>query len=242
MKSLSRWGKANVRLTRVIVVLCHLSLLFLAVSLGIQLLNSGIEFPGWVRFAALAIWLFFVLIYPSRKKGVYFRQKLSDYFIAFSTFMMICSVSNRSAVLRSLNEAYAGSTVTEISRPINPKAKEILESLKHRDKKSLTRKEKRILKNEFKNQLGVYIAATLTGKKDEKNNAGLIIITIVVALGLLYLVAALACSLSCNGMDGAAIAVALIGTVGIIWGTIAVIRRIKRGKKKKPEVVEEKQG
>ena len=61
----------------------------------------------------------------------------------------------------------------------------------------------------------------------------LIILTIIGALGALYLVAALSCSLACNGSDAAALAVAILGLAGVIWATMAIIRRISRGAKKK---------
>ena len=73
----------------------------------------------------------------------------------------------------------------------------------------------------------------MKGNKDGDAKAGLIIVTIIAALGLLYLVAALACSLSCNGSDAAAVVVLILGLAAIIWGTIAVINRISRGPKKK---------
>ena len=88
------------------------------------------------------------------------------------------------------------------------------------------------MKQEFKTQLKNYVAAKLSGNKAGGDRAGLIILAIIGALGLLYLLAALSCGIACNGAEGLAIAVLILGTAGIIWGLIAVIRAIKRGRKK----------
>ena len=70
------------------------------------------------------------------------------------------------------------------------------------------------------------------GKKADAEQVALIILACIAAVGLLYLVMALACTLSCNGSDAAAVIVAILGLAGIIWGLIAVIRAINRKKTK----------
>ena len=60
----------------------------------------------------------------------------------------------------------------------------------------------------------------------------LIILSIVVAIGLLFLVAALACNLSCSGSDAVAVIVGIGGLALIIFLLIIAIRAIT-GKKKK---------
>jgi hypothetical protein len=109
-----------------------------------------------------------------------------------------------------------------------PTAAQILESLKYRDKSSLTKEEKRILKKEFSIQLKKYTLAKFNGDKAAQSNAGAVILAIVLALGLLYLVGAAACSLSCNGNDAAAILVGLFGTAAIIIGLIFFIKGLQK--------------
>jgi hypothetical protein len=118
-------------------------------------------------------------------------------------------------------------------KTVKPTAQEILSSLQSgRNNKSLTRAEKRILKKEFRHQLKVYVAAKIKGDSSGADQALLILLAIIAACGLLYLVAALACSLSCSGSDAAAVLVALVGTVGVIWLLIYVIKQITHAKKK----------
>jgi hypothetical protein len=61
----------------------------------------------------------------------------------------------------------------------------------------------------------------------------LTILSVIVAIGLLYLVAALSCSLSCNGSDAAAVLVGVGGTALVIFLVIIVIRGIYGKHKKK---------
>ena len=67
--------------------------------------------------------------------------------------------------------------------------------------------------------------------KGEK--VALIILSVIVALGLLALVGSAACTLSCNGSDAAALIVAIGGTALVVWLLISVIRRINSKTRKK---------
>jgi hypothetical protein len=102
------------------------------------------------------------------------------------------------------------------------------ESLKDETGKSLKWKEKKkLLKEQVK---GIQKAADLS----PEGKIALIILSVLVALGLILLVAALACSLSCGGSSGAAILVGLGGTGLVILLLTLAIKGIN-GKKKKEE-------
>jgi len=116
---------------------------------------------------------------------------------------------------------------------IRPEAVRILKELSEgRDKHSLTRVEKRILKAEFRDQMRIFIKAKLTGDRQAAGNAGAILLVILIAIGLGILLGFAACSLACNGAEGAAIALSVLGGLGIIIGGILIIRNIRR---KRPE-------
>ncbi len=249
MRKLSMWAKNNPWKSRGMIVISHLLLICLACFLGIRLIEAEIDLPASVLYVSILTWIGFAIIYPSRsmksvlKEKFYARQKTADFFIALSSFCVICYAANREApVPYSQSSAHASVVVMGNKISKDPTAEEILNSLKYRDKSTLTKKEKRILKKEFGRQVKIYVKAKLMGDNDEAGNAGLIILTIVAAIGLLFLVASAACSLSCNGMDGAALAVGIFGTAGIVIATIAIIRRIKRGPKKKKEPEMEENG
>jgi hypothetical protein len=63
-------------------------------------------------------------------------------------------------------------------------------------------------------------------------------LSVVVAIGLIYLVAALACSLSCNGSDAAALIVGIGGAALVAFLLIIAIRAIT-GKKKKKVIIQD---
>lgn len=234
MRKISFWAKHHRLQAIASLVIIKLLLAVIAFYIGSTLLDLQIQIPFIVFVAATMVLLSAAFLYPSRHKGFskkhfYIRQKSSDFIIAACSFVMIGTLVN--------NNLPAPGTMALASNvsAITPTAEEILASLQYRDKSTLTKKEKRILKQEFKKQLGVYAVAKVKGDKSGAGKAGLIILTIIAALGLLYLVAALACSLSCNGSDFAALVVVLLGFGAVVWGTIVLIKRISRGPQKKKE-------
>ncbi|MBI1344389.1 MAG: hypothetical protein GC171_15820 [Terrimonas sp.] len=246
MRKLSFWAKRNPCKSRVIIIGGHLALFLLAWYIGSGLADIDVIFPEPLLFLFVGLFWVTAFIYPAKghqpisKNKFYQWRKGLDFSLALLSFLMMTAISNNYSPGENSFSAkiYAAYTSSLKPKKDHPTAEEILASLEHRDKSTLTRTEKRILKKEFKHQLGIYAKAKLTGNKDTAANAGLIILAIIAALGLLYLVAALACSLSCNGSDGAAIALALLGTAGIVIGFILVINRITRGPKYKKPVTE----
>lgn len=248
MLQISVWARKHIHASRAIIIFIKVLLAILAFLISDILVQEGIRLPAAVPLLAIIIFVISVLCYPPKRttnKNFYSSftfRKTCDFALGAATFVMLICLVRQTPVQGTFypfNTAYAASG-TLIKQHSNPAAEEILQSLKNgRDKNTLTRKEKKILKQEFKKQVKTWVVASVTGDKEEKGNAGLIILAIIGALGLLYLLAALVCSLSCNGADGAAIAVGIIGTAAIVWGLIALIRRIKRGPKKvdtKPEI------
>lgn len=240
MRKLSVWAKHNPRKARIIIIVSHILLIGLAWFAGSELSFISKKPPEFIVYLFVLMFFIAAIAYPfkknksEREKGsFYIKQKTCDFSLAASLFgMVLCLSANDKNVLPFYTSSQA-SVVSISVKKENPTAAEILASLKYRDKSTLTRSEKRILKQEFNKQLKKYTIAKLSGNKEAAGNAGLIILSIIVALGLLYLVAALACSLSCNGSDAAAAAVLVLGIAGIVIGFIAVIRAIKRGPRNK---------
>lgn len=241
MLAISTWGKHHPVAARLIIAVSHLLLLFLALLLGTWIQQAGWRISPVVVLAACGAFTWACITYPARTRGkkpqgYYTQQKWRDLVLAASSFLALVSLVHdrpASGIAGFFSEAHAATTSWAVGKEKNPTADEILASLEHRDKKSLTRQEKRILRKEFKKQVGVYALATIKNDKVAKQSAGLKILAIVGAIGLIILVAALACSLSCNGMDGAAIMVGVLGTAAIIIGLIAVLKAINRKKREK---------
>ena len=241
MKHLSIWAKKNPWLARLIIVVSHILILLLAWFTGNEIAGLSDVLPAFLKIVFLLVFIIAAFSYPVKKDHSnnklysYAKQKTCDFLLALSTFGMVTGiVASGEISFGSLSPLYA-STPSAINKNKNPTAEEILASLKYRDKNSLTRVEKRILKTEFKRQLKIWTLAKISGNKEEGSNAGLVILAIIGAVGLFYLVAALSCSLSCNGSDAAAVVVLLLGTAAIVLGLLAVLRSIKRKRRKKIE-------
>lgn len=93
-----------------------------------------------------------------------------------------------------------------------------MQQFKNGEKTSFSRKEKRLIRKEFNHQLLRYGKVTVTGNKEAQGNAGVIILACIVAVGLLSLLALLACSLACKGAEAVAVIVAVLGMAAVVWG------------------------
>ena len=179
------------------------------------------------------------MLYPRRKKNLpfqwyfYEKQKAADFLISLCLFLLLCWLFNqeRLPALETISMAVAPTVKPTVG--IKPTAKEILSSLSYRDKSSLTRKEKRILKAEFRNQLLIYAKATVEKDKEKSDASWQMVLAIIAAVGLSLLLAALVCELSCAGSETAAILVAVIGLSAIIVGLIFLIKAIKKSETKR---------
>jgi len=232
MRSLSLWAKYHPVYARTIIVISRCILICLGYFLGMQLLENGIALSPLLLY--LLIGLFFIAgaTYPLRKPGNYHKRKFYDLVVACcGFFMVVCGAYQLNAPV----SIYQAAQATTIEKPLPYKydaAKKLLEQFKAGEKTKFTAKEKRIIKKEFNYQLLQYAKAKITGNKSSGEQVGLIILACIAAVGLLFLVMSLACTLSCNGSDAAAVVVGVLGLAAIIWGLIAVIRGInKKGSK-----------
>ena len=243
MKQLSIWAKRNPRKARFIIIVSHLLILLLAWFTGSELSGLSDTLPVYLKIVFVLVFIIAAFSYPIKKdrsigksKYSYAKQKTCDFLLALSTFGMVTGIAASGEIsFGSLSPLYASTPSAINNNMKDPTAEQILASLKYRDKSTLTRAEKRILKAEFKKQLKIWTFAKISGNKEEGSNAGLVILAIVGAVGLFYLVAALSCSLSCNGSDAAAVVVLLLGTAAIVLGLLAVLRSIKRKRRRKIE-------
>ena len=236
MRKISLWAKNNPRTARVYIILIKILLAAIAWIVSRLLFAMDIILPGSLGVSALLVFFLAAMLYPSKdrtiltRKYFYIKQKSCDFTLAACTFVMMVSIINNQQYRIAATALHASSSITSNKTPT---AEEILTSLNYRDKKTLTKQEKRILKQEFKKQLHVFTKAILAGDKKKSDQTGWIILTIVAAIGLTLLLSALVCSISCGGADGLALAVGIIGLAAIIWGTVVVIKNIKRKEAKK---------
>lgn len=230
MQKISFWAKGHAAAARVYIVLIKLTLAVLSYYAGISLYNMHVLLPVTALFtAAIILLIAAVILYPVNGKTVlpkklyYIRQKTCDFILPLSAVIVFATWVNNAGTVNLTAPAYASNIIK------HPTAQEILRSGKI--KEDLTRQEKRILKKEFFKQATIYAASSISGDKEKAGEAWKIMLAIIGMVGLLFLLASLVCSLSCNGSDTAAVIVGVLGLVGIIWGFTALVKRIKRGPK-----------
>ena len=226
MQKISYWASCNINSARFLIVTIKILIAALAYYTGMALYKMQLILPAAeIYFFTLVLLIATVIFYPLEKKKLhYIKQKICDFILPLCAFLVFTIWVNNANVVNTSAVAYGSSIVK------HPTAQEILKSGKI--KASLSVKEKRILKKEFFKQLKVYAAATVTGNKAKAGEAWKIILAIIALLGLLYLLAALVCSLSCGGSDAAAVIVGVLGLAGLIWGFIALMKAINRKPKK----------
>lgn len=226
MRKISAWAGKHSTVSITLIVFLKIVLGLLAIYTGIALSKQAVIFPPSALILSSVLLAIIYFCYYAKKHS-YARRKLMEFLFITIAFTGLTAFFNR-LDHSPQNPAFAIELSGVIAEKKKPSADQVLASLPYRDKSSLTREEKRVLKKEFGIQLKKYIAAGISGDKEGSKRSGLIILAIIGALGVTLLLSALVCSLSCNGADGAAILVAVLGLVGIIWGTSALIKHIKR--------------
>ena len=239
MRSLSLWARANPWTSRLLIIGGQILTTTLAIWIGKAFSEKNISLGAGLLYLLLIALFITILIYPGREQRkrlhylvAYRWQKSCDFALLFISFWMIVCLSNQAGQSTGVldSNTFAAQGVSATQKGKTPTAEEILASLKYRDKSTLTKAEKRILRKEFKKQVKIYIKAKLSGNKDQADQTFLIILAIAAAVGLFILLTALACSVSCGGAEGLAIALMIIGTGAIVIGTVFLIRAIQGGR------------
>jgi|CXWL01.1.fsa_nt_gi hypothetical protein len=242
MKKLSRWAKNHKRSSRIVIVVSFIALTALGIATGMLLTDVGVSISSAAMFVFICIYFAGLIAYPAKSlKGkklsataFYVRQKSCDWLLAASTFCMIVYLGNRPGEIFNYSSPLHAATTASSSFPKDSTINSyktvtaFKASLKDENGKSLKWKEKKKL---LKEQVRAI-------KKDKEMSDGakvaLIFLSVLVALGLLFLVATLACELSCNGSEGAAVLVTVGGAALVVFLLLLAIRAIT-GKKKKPK-------
>ncbi len=233
MRKLALWAKYHLWYARISVIFLHLLLGLLAYILS-NLVTVTADTQEGLLYGAVLLFLVLLPVYGLKKTFLY--RKVCDFLIALCSFVVLFCFNSKYYNPSGLYQnTYATSTSDVKPKRKLPTAEEVLASLKYRDKSTLTRKEKRVLKQEFKKQLKIYVIQKIKGKKEDSNKTLYIILTIIGALGVLALVASISCNLSCNGMESAAAVVVILGIIGVALGAYFIIRRISRGPRKIPD-------
>lgn len=247
MKQISLWAKNHKWQARIVIIVSFVMLTALGLLVGRLMADIGITFSSVALFAFATAYICGAMLYPAKKDkrsgsqsdSFYIKQKSCDLLLAASTFCMIVYIGNHPQSLFQHTQPLNATVITEPSLPkdsISKNYKSINDfnaSMQDENGNMLKWKErKKLLKQQVKE-----IRKAKDLSKGEKTM--LMILSVLVAVGLLVLVGAASCNLSCSGSEGAAVLVGVGGTVAIIILLIIVIKAIygKKKKKKEPEPV-----
>lgn len=231
MKKLSIWAKCHPWLARLIIVISHILLLILAWDLGLRTASLNIYLSPFVAKCFGLIFCVACILYPIKgmTKGFfrhsYVRQKSADFVVLLATFLMFTSVFN--ALCFSPEAVYwkaepkvvqVVNKTSEVRENVIPSMKDVKRAMKKYEKQ--VRKDMRAAKKRYKQQ---------------QNDVGVkILLTVLVAVGAILLLGAvgsLSCTLSCNGQEGLAGVVFILGLTGIVILSIVALKAIWRKKK-----------
>lgn len=226
MKSISFWASNHKATARVTIILIYFLLNAVGIFLGDILFSMNIFLSPLFYVAATLIALLGLIIYPSKRlkysrKNFYFQQKNADIILLIGTFLFIIYTGNSvyNSDFKGSDRASASTAIYLIS---NHSSTAIIER-KVVSKKQGAKKLRNVIR-EFRKK---YKSST----KGQKTLY--IIISVIVAAGLILGVSALACNIACSGSEAIAYIILFLGIGGIIFGLIKIIQRINRGKPRK---------
>ena len=236
-KQISFWAKEHKWASRFIIVLALIIISASGIFTGYLLKTLDITFSSQILWSAIVVFLIAWFNYPLKKKITgttartrsYIIRKSCDLVLIGATLMMCIYFGNRESSpinYFALTSSAATFTLPRDSSKAYKSLEEFKKMMFDKDGKPLKWKErKKLLKKQVK-------AIKNADDMSTGGQVALIILCVLLALILAYGVAALACSLSCSGAEGAAVIVAIFGLAGIILLTVFLIRRILRKPKR----------
>ena len=226
MKKLAFWAHTHKNPARLIIILSYGVLNLLALFLGDIFHSLNIEFTPTLYLFAFVLTLTGWMLYPSksRKKeyrNFFLRQKFTDFILISATFLFT---------------VYFGNTLNKPGNSfLNPvQAISIIYPSNHSNISISSTAKKSVSKKSLRQKIRAEIKSIRKTYKDSSKSqkTGYIILSVFVALLLLYGLAGLTCSIACSGSEALAYVVFFLGLGGIIFGLVKVIQRITRGKPK----------
>ncbi len=217
MKQISYWARSHKTAARIILILLYIPLNIAGLVTGYLLQETGITLSANFIYTLIIIVLAVYLFYPA--KATYFKRKFFEGVMITCTYLMICfygnQLNNPTPVLPFANSIQA------VSYTIHHTA---IPSVNKIAGKTLTIKE---LRKELKK--------AFQQKKEMKKGwkIALIILSILVAAGLILLLVVLSCTIACNSSEALAIIVFILGTAAIIFGLLKLIQFISGNKRTK---------
>jgi F0F1-type ATP synthase assembly protein I len=223
MKKISIWAKHHVLLTRIIICIIHLLLICIAFFLSE---NVQFNFSDATLILIALIIVGASLLYPVAKKISYVFQKIILFITSTCFFLITCFFIQQNFSLPFSQPSLSAVVVLKDSSN-KQSAAQIIQSLQYRDKKTLTRSEKRVIKKELRKEIKAYKKMPKPHRPTAQD-ALLIFLIVLSGIGLLFGLAILVCGVSCGGVPALAIVLTLFGMGGIGVALYFIIRKLHK--------------
>lgn len=236
MKKLSRWAKDHKWPARITIILSSLLLVGLGITTGLLLKDIQLILPVLVLVFSGLFYAAGVFFYPDRRDKTvrvsYYRQKTCDLLLAGSVFLMLAYLGNHPRQILDYSSPFTPASANSSSLPKDSSIRTykslgvFAASMKDENGKWLKWKErKKLLKEQVR-------AIKQSKEPSNGGKVALILLSVLVALGLIALIAALSCEISCGGSGTLAVVVLVGGTALVVFLLVVLIRKIL-GKRKK---------
>lgn len=205
MKKLSYWASQHKRLSWLCIAACYVVLNACGILLAVFLFDDRAKGASSCIALFLLLCVAALVLYPTeRTGGNYWKRKGCDGMLVLATLLFV--VGNTANQLKRQNvHSFFGQSATAAWRiPMHEKRQE---SSLHERLHDVRDKYKELS----------------TGEK-----IAMVVVVLLGAVAAGYLLAMIACSLSCGGNEALAVIVAIVGLAGILAGAFFLIRRIFR--------------
>jgi hypothetical protein len=231
MLRLTRWAQAQPRKARLLLILLHGLLVMVSIRLGLGLDLAGIAVPAFAPVVAAVVVAVGFLVYPYAKpanRATWRRRKAAESTILTGSVVAIalCSALVVATPIPELAPAKASGAAAVFTSLTHPDA-----TLDDKTTAKQQRRDRRLWRQALRAKAKDYLRKQQ--RKIDKWGAGvLIFVTVVLAAFLELLVLGLACSISCNGAEGLAVVVGLLGTAGVVLLAVLAIGAILRARRR----------
>jgi len=240
MKSISIWAKSNIWQSRMLIIVIYIFLNGIGITTGMLLSEINIHLPYAYFMALILITIILWINYPDKHQkrsfsstSFYVRRKTFDFLLGTVTFLFIVYAGNHLEQMNLETETATASVIVPLSKDSailnHPLLKDFISSLKNREVSKLSQREKIKL---IKKQIKAINRDSGTSKSDKTL---LLILSILIAIGLISGLAALSCSIACGGAEALAVIVFAGGLFLIIFFLVRFIKHLNKPILKKEE-------
>jgi hypothetical protein len=207
MKSIALWSRDHIIAARTLIVVCRVIMFCLAWYIGSEFQKNHILIAPSVFWLFSTLFLIITFLFSNSYSSFrFYKRKLLDGLIVVCSCMMVISLANQKSdhcfnFYEPLQGSFAEKKVKASEIPSKPSVRALRKQLK---------------------------ALKMMTKKGGGASAGGVALAILAAVALGMLLAAAACSLSCNGQDGLAILLLIGGITAIFFICRLIIRATRK--------------